>query len=109
MTTGSTIALVMFIAYMVVGFFVANYCFKKYLYHGNLKWIAINLLVIGMFSLYIQYVIVAVYHIVKGTNKLLKEQKEAVEYVKFPDLPEEKQEEQAPARRKEFVPDTLDK
>lgn len=55
MTTGTLIATIMLICYMIFGFAVANYCFKKYLYHMNGKWIIINILACGLLSLYMQY------------------------------------------------------
>ncbi|ONU47751.1 hypothetical protein [Burkholderia cenocepacia] len=107
MTTGTLIATIMLICYMIFGFAVANYCFKKYLYHMNGKWIVINILACGLLSLYMQYFVVAVYHIVRKTHQQLQEEKASIEYVKFPE--ESKKEEKAlTEKRKDFVPDTLD-
>ncbi|MCW5156404.1 MULTISPECIES: hypothetical protein [Burkholderia cepacia complex] len=105
MTVGTLIATIGLIGYMILGFITANYCFKKYLYYGNGKWIFINLFVVGIFSLYFQYIVVAIYHIIKGTQKTLREQQQNIEYV----FPEQKDAEiQQPQKKSGFIPDTLD-
>lgn len=106
MTTGTLIATIMLICYMILGFVVANYCFKKYLYHMNGKWILINILACGLLSLYMQYILVAIYHIIKKTHQQLQKEKAGIEYVKFPETA--KVEGAIPHKRKDFVPDTLD-